>query len=159
ESAMRAADRWFRMPEESRHGQRSLVLLPAHHLVFAGEHVTPPMELYDSRLEPPTPPRQPGEPPVATGRVRGRVPATCATCGRQLHLLLDLGTFPAPDEHPLPRQLLTCGAFSCLWADQFFQHGAGATPVSVQPREFVPGEPEPEALPEVPVAVHRTPPR
>lgn len=159
ESAMRAADRWFRLPEESRDGQRSLVLLPTHHLVFAGEHVKAPMELYDSRLEPPTPTWQPGEPPVGTGRVGGLAPAACATCGRQLHLLLDLGTFPAPGAQPLPRQLLACGAFSCLWADQFFQHGDGATPVSVQPREFVPGEPDPEPLPEVPVAVHPTPPR
>ncbi|USQ77215.1 hypothetical protein [Ornithinimicrobium cryptoxanthini] len=156
ESAMRAADRWFRLPEDSRDGARSLVFLPAHHLVFAHEHVHPPMSLFDSPLEPPTPTWQPGGPPVGTGLVGGLVPGDCATCGRQLHLLLDLGTFSASAAQPLPRQLVTCGAFSCLWSDQFFQHGDGATPESVHPREFVPGEPDPEPLPALPVAVHPT---
>ena len=159
ESAMHRVDRWFRMPEASRDGQRSLVFLPAHHLAFADEHVQPPMSLYDSRLEPPTRTWRPVEPAMGTGRVGGLVPGHCATCGRQLHLLLDLGTFTGSDAQPLPRQLVTCGAFSCLWSDQFFQHGDAATPQSVHPREFVRGEPDPEPLPEVPVAVHPTPSR
>lgn len=159
ERALAAAVPHFWMPGESRDGSRSLIALPAHHLVFPSEHVRPPLQPLEPRLEPPTQTWQPPEPAVGTGTVGGLVQGDCATCGRQLHLLLDLGTFSAPDGQPLPRQLLTCAAFSCLWAEQFFQHGDGATPESILPREFVPGEWDPEPLPEMAVTMHPTPPR
>lgn len=167
--AMRAADPYFELGSESRAGERSLVLLPAHHLVLPEEAVTA-RALYAVSLPTRTPTWAPRGEPVGTAAIGGEAPGECATCGGPLHVLLELSALPALGEVELPSLLVTCGRFDCLWGEQFFEHRDAGPPRSLaraprveagsgDPWSSMPTHPLPSALPVMKVAVHRTPAR
>lgn len=142
-----------------RDGDRSMLLLPAHHLAFPGDAVEVSEPAGLAALTTPSPTWWPRTDAVGAGRVGGAAEGRCPVCDRPLQRLIDLGTF-ASGGVSLPREIVLCPTFGCLWGEQFFGHDdGGPRPL---PREATLPEveiDEPQGMPELPVTFHRAPAR
>lgn len=156
----RLRNRPYLWEEEGLDNDLPPVLLPAHHLIFREGHLR--RHRFDdwAALRHDGGTWRPAGPAVGEVRVGGAAEGRCFTCHAPLHRVLDLGTFPSPVGLDLPRELVTCASFACLWGEQFFSHDT-EMPVPLTHRDH-PGDdgiPVPELMPVMPVTFHAAPPR